>query len=336
MRPLPALERFFEQLFERPAVRIFRPRIQPVQLQRRIERAMENERMSGADRTLVPNRFRVHLHPEDLDSFGNLIPTLATDLAEGALVFARTHRYTLIDRPRVDLVADPGVGRGEIRVQARFAERTRDAGSGDDGVVRGPRDGFHIAPDPRDEALAHGGGVDGQLLTAEPSAQAYPAAVSAAEALPSYAAASSTPGDDDMADGGPGDLDEGSPVLVAADASAARNIGRTMVFEVPKIDAPLARLREVRPNGTQREIELDGGPLTIGRATDNGLVIHDSRVSRHHARLQARRGTLVFTDLRSTNGSRVNGSRVAEVVLGEGDRIEIGDTVLVVESVASR
>jgi hypothetical protein len=31
----------------------------------------------------------------------------------------------------------------------------------------------------------------------------------------------------------------------------------------------------------------------------------------------------------------VNGTRVEEVVLGEGDRIEIGDTVLVVESVAA-
>ena len=76
--------------------------------------------------------------------------------------------------------------------------------------------------------------------------------------------------------------------------------------------------------------------MTIGRASDNGLVINDSRVSRHHARLQARRGALVFTDLASTNGSRVNGSQVAEVALGEGDRIEIGDTVLVVESVGDR
>ena len=72
MRPLTNLERFFEQLFERPAARLFHPRLQPVQLQRRIERAMETDRMSGADRTLVPNRFRVHLNPEDLDAFGDL------------------------------------------------------------------------------------------------------------------------------------------------------------------------------------------------------------------------------------------------------------------------
>jgi pSer/pThr/pTyr-binding forkhead associated (FHA) protein len=46
----------------------------------------------------------------------------------------------------------------------------------------------------------------------------------------------------------------------------------------------------------------------------------------------SRRGTLVFTDLGSTNGSRVNGNPVGEVVLGTGDRIEIGDSLLVVEA----
>jgi pSer/pThr/pTyr-binding forkhead associated (FHA) protein len=40
----------------------------------------------------------------------------------------------------------------------------------------------------------------------------------------------------------------------------------------------------------------------------------------------------VYTDLSSTNGSRVNGVRVDEIVLGSGDRIQLGDTVLVVET----
>lgn len=251
MRPLAALERFFERIFERPSARLFRTRIQPVQVQRRIERAMESERLSGADRTFVPNRFRVYLHPDDLESFGTISDSLATELADGALAFARAHRYAVTDRPRVDLVEDPNGRRHEIRVEARFAD-----------------------PDP------------------QPSRPAAP--------------------DDD-----------------------GRHDSRTMIFQVPTVDAPFARLREIRPNGTERDLELDGSALTIGRGSDNDLVIHDSRVSRHHARLQARRGTLVFTDLRSTNGSRVNGVRVAEVVLGEGDRIELGDTVLVVESVSA-
>jgi pSer/pThr/pTyr-binding forkhead associated (FHA) protein len=76
-----------------------------------------------------------------------------------------------------------------------------------------------------------------------------------------------------------------------------------------------------------------GGPqLTIGRANDNGIVLTDGRVSRHHGRLMARHGVLVYTDLGSTNGTRVNGVRVDEIVLGVGDRLLLGDTVLVVET----
>jgi pSer/pThr/pTyr-binding forkhead associated (FHA) protein len=39
----------------------------------------------------------------------------------------------------------------------------------------------------------------------------------------------------------------------------------------------------------------------------------------------------VYTDLGSTNGSRVNGVAVGELVLGVGDRIELGDTIIIVE-----
>jgi pSer/pThr/pTyr-binding forkhead associated (FHA) protein len=99
--------------------------------------------------------------------------------------------------------------------------------------------------------------------------------------------------------------------------------------------APRATLREMAPDGSQRELMLDGGPVTIGRASDNILVLRDTRVSRHHGRLSARQGALVYRDLGSTNGSRVNGVDVDEVVLGAGDRIEVGDTVLVIESIGS-
>ena len=122
MPPLAAIERFFERLFERPSARLFRTRLQPVQLQRRIERAMEAERLSSADRTLAPNRFAVHLHPTDLEAFGDMTGSLASELADGALVFARTRHYTLVDRPRVDLLADTTVERADIRVIARFAD----------------------------------------------------------------------------------------------------------------------------------------------------------------------------------------------------------------------
>ena len=122
MPPFAAIERFFERIFERPSARLFRARLQPLQLQRRIERAMEAERLATADRTLVPNWFVVHLNPGDLEGFGDMTESLASELADGALVFARTRRYTLVDRPRVALLADPSVQRADIRVIARFAD----------------------------------------------------------------------------------------------------------------------------------------------------------------------------------------------------------------------
>ena len=104
-----------------------------------------------------------------------------------------------------------------------------------------------------------------------------------------------------------------------------------MVFTVPRPSAPAARLRIIDRDGEEHLHVFDGSGLTIGRAADNDLVLPDGRVSRHHARIAGRRGTLVYADLGSTNGSRVNGVQVGELVLGAGDRIEVGDTVIVVE-----
>jgi hypothetical protein len=274
MGPFAALERFFERLFERPTARLFRTRLQPLQLQRRIERAIENGRLSSADRVFVPNRFIVRLNPADVDAFGELVPDLEQELAASALNYSRSHRYTLADRPDVRLQADPSVRSAEVVVQARFVD--------DDGV--------------RDAGSSSGGragtfGFGGGRGTGQPLA-------------PDLAFPALTP----------------------------EQMTRTMVFQVPYAEAPVAILREYGPDGAQREITLDGRPMTVGRSIDNAIVVRDSRVSRHHGRLQGRQGALVYSDLGSTNGSRVNGVAVDEVVLGEGDRIEIGDTVLVVES----
>lgn len=264
MAGLSTIERFLERLFERPAARLFKARIQPLQLQRRIERAMEIDRLSGADRTLVPNAFTVRLNPDDLEPLRGIAASLVAELADAALSFARRHAYTVLDRPRVDLVADPDVDAGEIRVTTGWIDRA------------GRRDA---------DALA---ATD--------------------------------------------DREAGSPETTDGPASGSR-IDDTMVFRPPAPAVPRAVLREIAPNGAERRMTIEAGGLTIGRATDNGFVLHDSRASRHHARLQVRQGRLVLTDLRSTNGTRVNGVTVAEVVLGEGDRIQVGDTTLVVESV---
>jgi hypothetical protein len=118
MGPLAALERFFERLFERQTARLFRTKLQPIQLQRRVERAMESERVRDGDRTLVPNRYAIHIAPPDLTALRETHPSLAADLADASLGFARGHGYHLADRPTVSLIADSTVEAGDVRVAA--------------------------------------------------------------------------------------------------------------------------------------------------------------------------------------------------------------------------
>ena len=124
-RPFLALERFIERIFERPVNRLFRTRLQPVQLQRRLERAMETERRVGADRTYAPNRFRVQLHPDDLADFAGYQVTLEDELAEELLARAHARGYVLVDRPSVTLHANGAMARGEVAVIAEVTDLGR-------------------------------------------------------------------------------------------------------------------------------------------------------------------------------------------------------------------
>jgi hypothetical protein len=69
--------------------------------------------------------------------------------------------------------------------------------------------------------------------------------------------------------------------------------------------------------------------VTIGRLPDCDITITDSNVSRHHAEIRPRGDGFVLVDLGSTNGSRVNGVRVTERELLDGDEIALGNTRLI-------
>jgi class 3 adenylate cyclase len=68
--------------------------------------------------------------------------------------------------------------------------------------------------------------------------------------------------------------------------------------------------------------------LEIGRECD-GLLLADPQTSRRHARLERREGEVVVEDLGSTNGTFLDGDRVAiPVVLRAGSIVRVGDTTL--------
>ena len=78
--------------------------------------------------------------------------------------------------------------------------------------------------------------------------------------------------------------------------------------------------------GSRREVALDRDEITIGRREDNVVHLPDRNVSRRHARLLRKEGSVLLEDLRSANGTLVNGVRITEPVpLGNGDLVRIGD-----------
>ena len=75
--------------------------------------------------------------------------------------------------------------------------------------------------------------------------------------------------------------------------------------------------------------QLEAGTVTIGREESNTVAFpQDNTVSRKHARIAGDGGWFTIHDEGSSNGTFVNGARVAEKVLQPGDEIQIGNTKL--------
>jgi len=81
---------------------------------------------------------------------------------------------------------------------------------------------------------------------------------------------------------------------------------------------------------------LEGDQLNIGRDSSNEIVINDAEVSRRHARLTFQGGKYVLEDLGSTNGTFVNGQRLAGPrVLKAGEVVSFGEQIVLVFEVTT-
>ena len=74
----------------------------------------------------------------------------------------------------------------------------------------------------------------------------------------------------------------------------------------------------------QREVVLETESFTIGRKSDNNLVLTDPSVSRDHAVIVQENGVFVIVDRGSRHGTCVNGSRIQRQTLKTNDRIDFG------------
>ncbi len=94
-------------------------------------------------------------------------------------------------------------------------------------------------------------------------------------------------------------------------------------------DPPFLEVESGKDQGKQ--FILNPGETSIGRSIDNDVILTDIAVSRRHLSVTLNDdGSLRLHDLGSGNGTQLNGRRVYDNPLTDGDRIELGETVLIV------
>lgn len=232
MSALSHFEQFMENLVEDSMARLFRSPIQPVEITKRLERAMESNQSISVRRVIVPHSYRVFLNPNDLSAFSSRLRTeVEREMANYLSELATERHFTLLEHPKVTMAEEAAVPRHTIQVVVEAADANASSAT--------------------------------QVMSATHQMQANSQA-------PRRAA-----------------------LLLETDQG-------------------------VHP------IPLESTLMTIGRGLNNDVILEDTRVSRHHAQVQYKTRRFWLTDLKSTNGTYVNGERITEADLRNGDVVSLG------------
>jgi hypothetical protein len=243
------VEALVSRVIEGWSARLFGAKLQPVQIAKRLIRAMEAHQTISLSKTFVPNSYVVSLSPTDFSQFEQYRRSLERDLAETLLGAARERNYTLLAYPSVEIERDDDLPPGDIRVSSALVD------------------------------------ASGEEVEADPKRL--------------------------------GAVEAGHTMVLDREA---------LLREKPRAPKASIEQRDGPP------VSLGPDPVLIGRDPQNDVVLDDRRVSRKHAEVRLRLGRYTLYDLQSTNGTYVNGRRVAEKVLDDGDKISIGGLEIVFRS----
>ncbi len=99
----------------------------------------------------------------------------------------------------------------------------------------------------------------------------------------------------------------------------------------------MAFLYVIRGRDAGQQFDIRGSIVTLGREATNQIHLHDTEVSRHHARLERlEAGGFRLRDLGSSNGSFVNSKQITEAILNSGDRVQLGRTLLIYRDASTK
>jgi len=122
----------------------------------------------------------------------------------------------------------------------------------------------------------------------------------------------------------------------AEGAPSQGDFGHTMVYSptaAPRVEPGPAATgsRQALLVGEGKHNVLSGSRVLLGRSRECDIMVNDPNVSRRHAELRSDGGRWSVVDLGSTNGIKVNGRRVDQRELSDGDKLTLGVTDLTFE-----
>ena len=111
--------------------RVFRTRLQPVELSRKLERAMEDNLTITSKGRVAPTVYDIYLSAKDYAQFAQHEAAYAQQLAESLIQVARSRRYTLSVRPTIRFHEDAHMVTGQARVETQTADPGNPGVAGD-------------------------------------------------------------------------------------------------------------------------------------------------------------------------------------------------------------
>src|SRR5205809_7523386 len=120
MSVLRNLESKLADLVEGTFGRVFRSEVRPVELARKLAKAMDEHRTVSVRRTYVPNEYLVYLSPEGRRRYEGVEQEVIDELSAYLLEHARRERLALVSRPVIEFRTDERLHLGEFGIQARL------------------------------------------------------------------------------------------------------------------------------------------------------------------------------------------------------------------------
>ncbi|HLI69203.1 MAG TPA: DUF3662 and FHA domain-containing protein [Ktedonobacteraceae bacterium] len=128
--PLSKFEAFIQRLVEGPFALLFPSKLQPAEVARKLERAMEdNSLLQGEGRHLAPDVYDIYVSMKDHQQMAPIEGILKKDWQEHLIQYARQHHYTLRTEPLIRLHSQGNLHAGALRIEAQLREK----GVGGDG-----------------------------------------------------------------------------------------------------------------------------------------------------------------------------------------------------------